>query len=56
MDKEYKQAIHNGKNIKGHYVCKKYSTLLPWPGGSVGWSIILYTKRLGVQFPVRAHI
>ena len=29
--------------------------LEPWPGGSVGWSIVPYTKRLQVQFPVRAH-
>ena len=26
----------------------------PWPDGLVGWSIIPYTKRLWVQFPVRA--
>ena len=26
-----------------------------WPGGLVGWSIVLYTKRLQVQFPVRPH-
>ena len=23
----------------------------PWPGGSVGWSIALYTERLWLQFP-----
>ena len=27
---------------------------MPWLGGSVGWSIIPYTKRLKVQSPVRA--
>ena len=27
---------------------------LSWPGGSVGWSIILYTK-LWVRFPIWAH-
>ena len=30
---------------------KSYHSL-PWPGGSVGWSIIQYTKRLQVQSPV----
>ena len=29
--------------------------LLPWPGGLVGWAIVLCTKRLQVRFPVRAH-
>lgn len=28
---------------------------LPWPGGSVGGSIVPYTKRWQVWFPVRAH-
>ena len=27
----------------------------PWLGGSVSWSVILCTKRLWVQFLVRAH-
>ena len=27
-----------------------------WPGCLAGWSIVLYTKRLWVQFPVRALI
>lgn len=27
----------------------------PWPGGPVGWSVVLYTRRLWVQSPVRAH-
>ena len=27
----------------------------PWPDGSVDWNIILYTKRLRVRSPVRAH-
>ena len=27
----------------------------PWPGGSVGWSIIPYTKSLWVRSLVRAH-
>ena len=31
-------------------VCKR--ELQPWPGGSVGWDIILYTKRLRVQSSV----
>ena len=26
-----------------------------WPGGSVGWSIVPYTKGLQVRCPVRAH-
>ena len=26
----------------------------PWPGSSVSWSIIPYTKRLWIRFPVRA--
>ena len=30
-------------------------TDLPWPGGSVGWSTILYTKMLQVWFLVRAQ-
>ena len=34
----------------------KHKTLQPWPGGSVLWIIIPYTKRLWVQSPVRAHI
>ena len=28
----------------------------PWPSGSVGWSIVLYSKMLWVQFLVRAHV
>ena len=28
---------------------------LPWLGGSVGWSIVLCTKRLWVGFPVEAR-
>ena len=27
----------------------------PWPGGSVGWTNVPYTKRLRVRFSVRAH-
>ena len=27
----------------------------PWPGDSAGWSTVLYTKRLRVHSPVRAH-
>ena len=27
----------------------------PWPGGPIGWSVVLYTKRLWVRFSVRAH-
>ena len=27
----------------------------PWPGGSVGWSIIPYTKRFWVRSPVGMH-
>ena len=43
-----------------HYMKKLYGFqislwFLPCPGGSVGWSIVLYTRRLGVWFPVRAH-
>ena len=33
----------------------KKSKEQPWLGGSVGWSVIPYTKRLWVQFPVGAH-
>lgn len=29
---------------------------MQWPGGSVGWSIALYPKRMRVQFPLRARI
>ena len=29
---------------------------LPWPSGSTGWSVIPYTKRSQVRFPVGAHI
>ena len=29
--------------------------LIPWPNGRAGWSIIPYTKRLWVQFLVRAY-
>lgn len=36
-------------------VCKT-GAWLPWPDGSVGWSIVVpYTKRLRVVFLVRAH-
>ena len=34
----------------------KITYMRPWPGGSVGWSIVPYTKRLWVQSPVRAHM
>ena len=34
---------------------KKKKAKLPWLGGSVGWSVILYTKRLWVRSLVRAH-
>ena len=34
---------------------KNREAAVPWPGGPVGWSIVSYTKRLHVQFPVRAH-
>ena len=27
----------------------------PQPGGSVGWKVVTYTKRLQGRFPVRAH-
>ena len=33
-------------------VCLLKKYFFPWPG----WSIIPYTKRLGVQFPVSAYI
>ena len=33
----------------------QWSSFLPWLGGSVGWSVVLYTKRLQVQFLVGAH-
>ena len=33
----------------------KKKSYRPWQGGSVDWSTISYTKRLRVQFPVRAH-
>ena len=35
--------------------CFKKELFLPWLGGLSCWSIIPYTKRLQVQFPVRAH-
>ena len=28
--------------------------LQPWPGGSVGWSLVPYTQRLQVPYPVGA--
>ena len=27
----------------------------PWSGGSAGWSIVLYTKRLQIRLQVRAQ-
>lgn len=29
--------------------------MCPWPGGLVGWGVVLHTDRLWVQFPIRAH-
>ena len=31
--------------------------MISWPGqgGSFGWSVLPYTERLPVRFPVRAH-
>ena len=40
--------LHHSNWFKSH--------IQPWSGGSIGWSIILYTKRLGVQFLVKAHM
>lgn len=37
----------------GTNIAKEKQPALAW--GSVGWSRVLYTKRPGVQFPVRAH-
>ena len=33
-----------------------YLMIMPWLGGSVGWGMILYTKRMWIQFLVREHI
>ena len=38
--------------MSGFRFLKKRSQ--PWPGGSVGWSVVLNTKRLWVQFWDRA--
>ena len=32
-----------------------FEITLALAGGSVGWSVVPYTKCLRVQFPVRAH-
>ena len=38
-----------------HYLNFFLNANKPWTGGSVGWSIILCTRRLRVQSPVGAH-
>ena len=43
-------------NITGYVWVIKCIFSLSWLGGSVGWSIVLYTKRLWVQFPQSGHI
>ena len=45
----------NNKKKYDNGSIKKSQLKMPWPGGSVGWSIVLFTKRLQVQFPVKAH-
>ena len=46
------------KNIEKAQFCRGISLWRcsdkPWTGGSVGWSIVPYTKRLWVQSPVRS--
>ena len=37
------------------WVQPPFKNLLPWPGGSVGWGIVLYTRRQWFPFPGRAH-
>ena len=55
-------TVHILKNTdlrmyKGYYNLVIIRTIItPWPGASVVWNIILYTKRLGVRFLVRAHV
>ena len=44
----YVHTLEYSSAIKEHILC-------PGQCGSVGWSIIPYTKRLGVQFQVRVH-
>ena len=40
-------SLHGLGNSKDIFAIKD---IILWPGGSVGWSIVLYTKRLQVQF------
>ena len=42
-------------SLKG-WVVLKMTNEVPWPGDSVGWSVIPHTKRLQVPPLVRAHI
>ena len=35
-------------------ICSRCEAV-PWPGSSVGWSVVPYTKMLQVQFLVRAQ-
>ena len=62
---EMVKAIYQMTTLKGSDLCdnlqrnvmrfKLNDLIWLWPGGSVGRSIIPYTKRLWVQSPVRAH-
>ena len=42
--------------IVEYYSALKRMEILPWPGDLVDWNVIPNTKRLWVQFPVRAYI
>ena len=39
----------------GWYIILYIKICISWPGGSVDWSVIPYTKRLQVWFLVREH-
>ena len=43
------------KGSEGFTGSRSNGKKVTWLGGSVGWSVVPYTKRLWVQFPVRAH-
>ena len=34
----------------------KMAQFLPWPGGSVGWSTVQYTKAVGLIFGQGIHL
>ena len=34
-------------------ILQKENKVKPWPGGSIGWKVVLYIKMLQVRSPVR---